>query len=204
MKKTAEAKPQTEYELIQAQILERKMELRRNGFPEQMYQLWSILRYYPGWAANGFKTPLHPLASNLSVTSTGLVNFTFNGNNYSIDFHKGRPTEYDMVFGSLTIRLELDEVMKSSFSAKEGQYGTEPFKYSDSSVFKKGPWAEDLARFQLENHALREADKKQQIEGPANLAVLRERFGLPSPPPPLPAQSIPFKAGGFWRRLFSR
>ena len=195
------SKPKTEYEQVQAQILERKAELRHNGFPEQMYELWSTLRMFPRWAAHGFNSPMHPELTDLNVTSTDRVNFNFKGISYAIDFHQGR-SNYGYVPGNLTISSNDIDVMNASFSAVDGSSGLERFTYRDSSLYKKAPWVEDLARLQTEFLLLREATKKRQIEGPENLDALREQFGISALLSPI--QNQPLKTARSWRKLFRR
>gem|GEM_PF-4345613 len=195
-----------EYIRIQGEINRLKNELKKNGLPEQMRELFKQCRPYPQWVKN-FGYPMHPLLTSIEQVDYETVAFDFKQSRYLLHFHH-KTSSWDSAIqvGNLRIEMNRESVLESTFFGEIGEYG-ESWRYSDSEVYKPGPWSQDLSRFKTESNQLIEAFRAQQDAAqkrdPARLKAMREKFNIPESPPSK-GQDLKTLVGQLTLRLFRR
>ncbi len=175
-----------EYIRIQGEINRLKNELKKNGLPAQMRELFKQCRPYPQWVKN-FNYPMHPLLGKIEEIDYKTVALEFKQNRYVMHFHH-ETSSWDSAtqHGKLRIEMNGESVLESTFFGEIGEYG-ESWRYSDSEVYKPGPWSQNLLRFKAESNQLIEAFRAEQDAAqkrdPARLKAMREKFNIPESPP---------------------
>lgn len=170
---------QTEYDVVHAQVRERKAELKAKEIPGKLKALITTVR----------NNREHPLLREVVSASEDQASFIFNDNLYSIEFRKGSafsvPTGSRLCSGILTARANSDVVLKSSFEATEDEWGWE-FYYKDTAIFRRGNWVDELLKLKHESDELRRAQERAYFQSKEQLASLRDRFALPESIPAAP------------------